>query len=208
MATTAPRAALIAGAAAASLMLGAGLWFSFGEGDGLEACRDGGGVIGADIGGPFTLTDETGARVTAEQAIDRLTLLYFGYTHCPDFCPTDAATMAAAADMLAERGVEVNTVFVTIDPARDTPEALAAFTDAMHPDMLGLTGSDEDIAAAARAWRVYYAKAGDDPDYYLMDHSTFTYLAHPERGLLDFFRHGDAPEALAERTACFADALR
>lgn len=197
--------ALVALAAAAA---GAGLWLQFAApGDRFAACRQGGGVVGADIGGPFTLTRADGVRVTEADVIDRPTLIYFGYTHCPDFCPTDAATMAEAADLLADRGVDVNLAFVTIDPARDDAAAVGAFAAAMHPRMIGLTGSDEDIAAAARAWRVYYARAGEDPDYYLMDHSTFTYLMAPGVGLLDFFRHGETPQAMADRTACFAAAL-
>ena len=208
------RTASYAAAAGAVLAvgLGAGLWAVVGgEGDALSACRaEGGGTVGADIGGPFELTRAAdGARVTAAEVVDRPTLIYFGYTFCPDFCPLDASYMAAAQRILEEeRGVDVNTVFVTIDPARDDREVLAAFTENMHPDMIGLTGSEADVAAAARAYRVYYARAGDaDDPYYLMDHSTFTYLMAPETGFLDFFRHGTPPEDIAERVACYADAL-
>jgi protein SCO1/2 len=133
--------------------------------------------------------------------------VYFGYTFCPDFCPTDAAAMAAAADLLAERGVDVNLAFVTIDPARDTPAVVGAFAASLHPRMVGLTGSPEAVAAAARAYRAYYAKAGDDPEHYLMDHSTFTYLMAPGTGFLDFFRHGASPADIADRVACYAAAL-
>jgi protein SCO1/2 len=115
--------------------------------------------------------------------------------------------MARATDLLAERGIAVRPVFVTIDPARDTETVVGEFAANFHPDMVGLTGSDADIAAAARAWRVYYARQGDDPAYYLMDHSTFTYLVHPERGFIDFFRHGETPDAIAERVACYAGLL-
>jgi protein SCO1/2 len=202
------RIALAAAAVLVAGGLGAGAWWALSPGDGLQECREGGAVTGAAIGGPFTLTRSDGARVTDRDVFDRLSLLYFGYTHCPDFCPTDAANMAAAADVLAQRGVDVGLVFVTIDPARDNEKVVGEFAANFHPDMIGLTGSDEDIAAAAKAWRVYYAKQGDDPEYYLMDHSTFTYLVHPERGFVDFFRHGEAPEAVADRVACYANALR
>jgi Uncharacterized protein SCO1/SenC/PrrC, involved in biogenesis of respiratory and photosynthetic systems len=116
--------------------------------------------------------------------------------------------MAEAQRLLAEEGVDVRSVFVTIDPDRDTPEALREFAALVHPEMIGLTGSDEQIADAAREYRVYYARAGeaDDP-YYLMDHSTFTYLMHPDVGFLDFFRHGTPPEDMAERVSCYVDAL-
>lgn len=202
------RTAVIAAAALIVAGAGAGAWFALSGGDAFAECREGGAVVGAQIGGPFTLTRGDGARVTDADVIDRPTLVYFGYTHCPDFCPTDAANMAAVVDLLAEQGVSVNSVFVTIDPERDTPEALGRFTALMHPQMVGLSGAAEDVAAAAKAYRVYYAKAGDDPEFYLMDHSTFTYLMAPEVGFLDFFRHGEAPETVAEKVACYARALR
>jgi protein SCO1/2 len=204
-----PRVAAIA--AAALLVAGGAVaaWIALGAGgDRFAGCREAGaGVAGATIGGPFALTTTEGARVTDAEVIDRPTLIYFGYTFCPDFCPLDAANMAAALDLLEARGVSANAVFVTVDPARDTPEALGHFVANLHPRMIGLTGSEEDIAAAARAWRVYYARAGDDPELYLMDHSTFTYLAAPGAGFLDFFRHGTAPEDIADRVACYAAAL-
>ncbi len=200
--------AVYAVAGVLALAAGASAWLVFGaRGDGLAECREGGGLVGASVGGPFTLTRADGVRVTDREVIDRPTLLYFGFTHCPDFCPADALVMGQAADLLAERGVAINTAFITIDPARDTPEVVGYFADAMHPDMIGLTGSEEDVAAAARAWRVYYARSGTDPDYYLMDHSTFTYLAAPQTGFLDFFRHGSTPEEIADRVACYAKAL-
>ncbi|MGF1659282.1 MAG: SCO family protein [Rubrimonas sp.] len=175
----------------------------------LAACRgESGGVVGAAIGGDFALTDHTGAPMTAAELIDRPTLIYFGYTFCPDFCPTDVANMAAAADLLAERGVAVRTAFVSVDPARDTVEVVRGFVENHHPEMIGLTGDPEAVAQAARAWRVYYAKADDDPEFYIMDHSTFTYLMAPGRGLIDFFRHGTDPEEIAARVQCVAEALR
>ena len=157
-------------------------------------------VEGADIGGPFELTAEDGRRVTSEELIDGPTLIYFGYTFCPDVCPVDVAVMAEATDLLAERGIEVTPVFITVDPARDDPEILELYTDAMHPDMVGLTGSADDIAEAAEAYKVYYAKAeGDDPDRYLMNHSSFTYLMTPD-GLAALFRRGATPQEIAEET--------
>lgn len=201
------RPAVIAAGAVLAAGIGAGAWFALSSGDQFAACREGGAVVGAEIGGPFTLTRGDGARVTEADVIDRLTLVYFGYTHCPDFCPIDASVMAAATDLLADQGVAINSVFITIDPARDTPEKLASFAEVMHPAMIGLGGSDADIAAAAKAYRVYYARAGDDPEYYLMDHSTFTYLMAPKVGFLDFFRHGTSPADMAARVACYAKAI-
>ena len=129
------------------------------------------------LGGAFEMTAESGLRVTHADVLDTPALIYFGYTFCPDFCPNDAAMMAAAVDILAERDVTVRPVFVSIDPARDTPEVLKEWTDFFHPDMIGLTGSDEDVARIAQSYRVFYSKPpGQDAADYLMDHSTLTYL--------------------------------
>ena len=155
-------------------------------------------VAGSDIGGPFTLTDQTGKRVTSAEIIDGPTLIYFGYTYCPDVCPVDVAIMASVTEMLAERGIEVTPVFITIDPARDTPESLAYYVEAMHPGMIGLTGSAEEIKAAADAYNVYYRRvdAEDSAAGYLMDHTTFTYFVTPD-GVEAVFRRGYPPEEIA-----------
>ena len=155
-------------------------------------------TAGAEIGGPFTLTDHTGARVSSAELIDGPTLIYFGYTFCPDICPVDVAVMASATEMLAEKGIEVTPVFVTVDPARDTPEQMAYYVDAMHPEMVGLTGSAEEIRAAADAFKVYYEKVEleDSAAGYLMNHTTFTYLVTPE-GTQAVFRNKFPPEEIA-----------
>lgn len=201
------------GAAAVIIMLTAGIWIATmgGRGDDKFAqCRAtqiAGGA--AQIGGPFTLVDETGATVTDADVIDRPTLVYFGYTYCPDICPYDAARNAEAVTLLADRGYDVKPVFISVDPERDTPEQLADFTSYLHPRMLGLTGSDEQVQAAAKAYRTYYKKQPTeegDEDYYLVDHSTFTYLMTPEDGFVEFFRRDATPEQMAEASACFIDA--
>lgn len=161
----------------------------------------------ARIGGPFALAGRGGATVTEAEAITRPTLLYFGYAFCPDICPTDLARNALAADILAERGLDVGLVFVSIDPARDTPDLAADYAAAIHPDMIGLSGAPEQVAAAARSYRVYFRKAGEDPEFYLMDHSTFTYLAAPGHPFLEFFPSDATPEAVADGVACFAERL-
>jgi protein SCO1/2 len=177
-------------------------------GDPFGDCRRGAVAAGAaSIGGPFTLTAADGSRVTDAQAITGPTLVYFGYGFCPDICPTDLSRNALAAEALKERGIDVGQVFVSIDPARDTPEAIGAFTRAIDPGLLGLTGSDADVAAAAKAYKVFYRRAGDDPQYYLMDHSTFTYLMAPGVGFLEFFPSDATPEAVADSVACFAERL-
>ena len=157
------------------------------------------------IGGPFELVDETGATVTDKDVITDPTLVYFGYTYCPDVCPLDAVRNAEAVDILVERGIQTRPVFITIDPERDTPEVLAEFTDVMHPDMLGLTGSPEQVKAASQAYRTYYKRQPGDDEFYLVDHSTFTYLVMPETGFVEFFRRDATPDQMAETVACYAN---
>jgi protein SCO1 len=167
-------------------------------------CRS--GLAAGDIGGPFTLVDDTGATVTDDDVITKPSLIYFGYTFCPDVCPFDAARNAEAVDILEERGIEVTPVFITIDPARDTPQVLAEFTENIHPAMIGLTGSEEQIKAASTAYRTLYQRRETGDEYYLMDHSVMTYLVLPEVGYVDFFNNTDTPDQIAERVACFVGA--
>ncbi|SMX47173.1 SCO family protein [Actibacterium lipolyticum] len=180
------------------------------EGDKYAQCR-GMQVAGgtASIGGPFTLIDETGQTVTDTDVITKPSLLYFGYTFCPDVCPLDNARNAEAVSILDERGYDVNPVFITIDPARDTPEVMGEFSDYMHEKMIGLSGSPEQIKAVSQAYRTYYAKRQtEDEEFYLMDHSTFTYLVFPGEGFIDYFRREETPEQMADRVTCFIDASK
>jgi protein SCO1/2 len=162
---------------------------------------------GADIGGPFTLVSETGETVTDEDVITQPTLLYFGYTFCPDVCPLDTVRNAEAVAMLEEEGIMVQPVMISVDPERDTPDVMDDFTANVHPRMLGLTGTTEQIDQVASAYRVYYRvnREGDDP-YYLVDHSAFSYLVLPEHGFVEFFNRDVTPAEMAERTACFVEA--
>lgn len=159
------------------------------------------------IGGPFTLVDETGKTVTDKDVITGPTLVYFGYSFCPDVCPQDNARNADAVELLEKMGKMVKPVFISIDPERDTPQAMAEFTDYLHPRMLGLTGTLEQTKAASKAYHTYFKKEEDgDPEYYLVDHSTQTYLMFPEYGFVDFFRRDETAEDMAKRVACFVDA--
>lgn len=162
----------------------------------------------AGIGGAFTLVDETGATVTDEEVVTKPTLVYFGYTFCPDVCPLDNWRNAEAVRLLEEQGIDAQAVFVSIDPKRDTPKVVAEFTDLFHPEMLGLTGSPEQVDAASKVFRTYY-KAHDtgEDDFYLVDHSTYTYLVLPQHGFAEFFRREATAEDMAERVACFAERL-
>lgn len=164
-------------------------------------------AVGATIGGPFELLNAQGDLVTDRDVITKPSLVYFGYTFCPDACPFDVARNALAVDILKEQGKDVGIVFVTIDPERDTPEILIEYVDDMHPDMIALTGSAQQIQDAARVFRAYYARGEGEGEFYLMDHSTFTYLMMPGNELATFFRRDDTAEAIAEKTACVVDGL-
>jgi protein SCO1/2 len=176
-----------------------------GDDDPFAACRQ--GAVAGDIGGPFTLLNKDGETVTDADVITEPSLVYFGYTFCPDICPLDTVRNAEAVDVLEEQGHMVTPVFITVDPARDTPEAVGDFAANIHERMIGLTGSEEQVRAASKAYRTYYKKQEGDEDYYLVDHSTFTYLTLPEYGFVDFFRRDLTPEDVAKRTACFINAM-
>ncbi|MXU64739.1 SCO family protein [Oceanomicrobium pacificus] len=195
--------ALVVGLAATAAVV---LWPR--DADRFADCRTAAIAGGAAIGGPFTLTDHTGREVTEADVITGPTLVYFGYTYCPDVCPLDTTRNLDVVDRLAERGMEVKPVFITIDPARDTVEALAEYVGYLHEDLVGLTGTDDQIAAASKAYKTYYAKNGEGEDY-LMDHSTFTYLMDPEEGLLAYYRTAGQEEAdaMAENVACYVERL-
>ena len=166
-----------------------------------------GGVVGGAIGGPFELTNHKGEMVTDVDVLDQPALVYFGYTFCPDVCPMDVARNVVAVEILAESGLQVKPVFVTIDPVRDTVDYLADFVANNHSDMIGLTGTAEQVAKAARAYKVYYRKqSGDDEEYYLMDHSNFTDLMIPDIGFVDFLRSDIPPQKVADRVACVINA--
>ena len=175
--------------------------------DQFAQCRAGQVAGGkATIGGPFTLVSETGETVTEKEVVDQPALIYFGYTFCPDVCPMDVARNAVAVEILEERGEIVKPVFISIDPKRDTPQVVDDFTANLHPRMLGLTGSAEQIKAASKAYRTYYRAHDADDEYYLVDHSTMSYLVLPETGFAEFFRRDTDPEQMADQIQCFLEA--
>ena len=134
------------------------------------------------VGGPFALTDGDGKPVTDQTWRGKYLLVYFGYTFCPDVCPATLNNVADALDRLGAKADQVQTLFITVDPKRDTPAAVKQFAAAFGPRVAGLTGSAEQIAAVAGAYRVYYAehRTGTGPDDYSMDHSTVLYLMGPD----------------------------
>jgi len=200
----------ISAAAVLAAVLGAMAYFVLiGRGDDQFAQCRGAAIAGGAgaLGGPFELIDQTGRTVTDADVITRPSLIYFGYTFCPDVCPIDVDRNAIAIDLLQDGGRDAQPVFITVDPARDTPEALSLFATNMHPDMIALTGSDEQVRAAAQAYRVYYqSHAGGNDEFYLVDHSTFSYLVLPGHGFTEFFRRDMSPREIADRAACFIDA--
>lgn len=203
-------ATLVAIVAAGGLLaLCAGIWVAtqWGRGDDPFAdCREGAVAGGAGaIGGPFELVLPSGETVTDAEVITEPTLLYFGYTFCPDICPLDNIRNADAVDLLAEAGYSATPVMISIDPERDTPEVMGQYASNIHEKMIGLTGSEAQIAQAAKAYRAYYKKNDDDPEFYSVDHSAFTYLVLPGTGFAEFFRRDVSPERLAERASCFID---
>ena len=176
--------------------------------DPFEPCRASTIAGGADqIGGPFELLNAEGKTVTDEDVITEPTLLYFGYTFCPDVCPLDTVRNADAVDVLKGRGYDAQTVFISIDPERDTPEVVGDFAANISEDMIGLTGSPEQVRAASQTYRTYFKKQPADDEYYLVDHSTFTYLVLPGHGFVEYFRRDMPPEQLAERAACYIDRM-
>ncbi len=154
------------------------------------------------FGGPFALTTHDGRRVTEADFRGRFLLVFFGFTRCPDVCPTALATMTSALESLGAAADRVQPVFITVDPARDTPPVLAEYVASFHPRLIGLTGSEAEIAAAARAYRVHrvkYAPAhGGD---YAVDHGSLTYLMGPDGGFLTLIPHGASAERMAQALA-------
>jgi len=199
----------IAAASALIVLLGATAWFAFGrnQDDRFAACGSSSIAGGtASIGGPFTLVDGQGRTVTDKDVITKPSLIYFGYTFCPDVCPLDNARNAEAVDLLVQRGYDVQPVFISVDPARDTPDVVGEYAKWMHERMIGLTGTPEQVKAASQAYKTYYLAHPAEDEFYTVDHSTFTYLMLPGTGFAEFFKREDSAEDMATRTACFIDA--
>ena len=137
---------------------------------------------GLTVGGPFALIDGDGHAVTDQTWRGKYLLVYFGYTFCPDVCPTTMTNLADALGKMGPRADRLQPLFITVDPKRDTPEVVKRYAAAFGPRFIGLTGSAEQIAAAAKEYRVYYAehRTGPGPDDYSMDHSSVLYLMGPD----------------------------
>jgi protein SCO1/2 len=153
---------------------------------------------GVQVGGPFHLVDHNGTPVADADYRGRWMLVYFGYTFCPDACPTELQTIAAALDKLGADAAKVAPLFITVDPQRDTPQVLASYVKLFDDRIIGLTGTPAQIADVARAFRVYYARAAAKDDAaYVMDHSSFVYLMDPKGRLAAMFSQDTSVDDMA-----------
>lgn len=156
------------------------------------------GFAGVPIGGPFTLTDQYGVVRHDGDFRGALMLVYFGYSYCPDACPTELNTMSAAIDKLGDWAKDVQPIFITVDPARDTVAQMKLYASNFTPRLVALTGTDQQVAAAARAYRVFFEKAkGQGEDDYVMDHSSFVYLIGRDGRYLAHFGPDVGGDAMA-----------
>jgi protein SCO1/2 len=158
-----------------------------------------GTLLASAIGGPFRLVDQNGKTVTDADLKGKWSLIYFGYTHCPDACPTTLNEIAIALDDLGPKRDAVRPVFITVDPERDTPEVLKSYVTSFDAPILALTGTPEAVAQAAKYYRVYYAKHPEPGGDYSMDHSSVIYVMDPEGRFTATFTPENSPEDIAAR---------
>jgi cytochrome oxidase Cu insertion factor (SCO1/SenC/PrrC family) len=154
----------------------------------------------ASVGGPFTMVNHLGETVTEKMLLGKFTLLFFGFTYCPDICPTELQVMTAAIESLGEDGKSLVPVFVSVDPDRDKVDVVRTYVENFGPRMIGLTGSPEQVAGMAKAYRVYYAKRENKerPADYQVDHSSILYLMGPDGKFLKHFTYTTDPKSLAD----------
>jgi len=157
------------------------------------------------VGGPFSLLDHHGRRVSEKDFAGRYMLVYFGYTYCPDVCPAELQVMSEGLRLLGDKQArEITPIFITIDPKRDDVTQMASYVANFHPRLVGLTGTEAEITKAAKAYRVYFAKVtgdGADDDAYTMDHTSIIYLMDSDGAYLAHFPHGTSAPKMAERLA-------
>jgi protein SCO1 len=153
------------------------------------------------VGGPFSLVGADGKPVTDRDFRGRYMLIFFGFTHCPDICPAELQVIAQALEQLGDKAKKVVPIFITLDPERDTPEAMANYVKSFGPNFVGLTGSAEAISAAAKAYRVAYSKVENKESVadYSVDHSALVYLMDPEGRYVTHFSYGHSADQMAEK---------
>ncbi|OUZ99123.1 Copper chaperone SCO1/SenC [Macleaya cordata] len=149
------------------------------------------------IGGPFNLINHDGKPVTNKDFLGKWNLIYFGFTHCPDICPDELQKLAAAIDKIKEKaGIEIVPIFISVDPERDTVEQVHDYVKEFHPNLIGLTGSVDEIRKVARAYRVYYMKTEEEGSDYLVDHSIIMYLMSPNMEFVKYFGKNEDVDSL------------
>jgi protein SCO1/2 len=152
------------------------------------------------IGGPFLLTDQKGRRAGPAQWRGRVVLMYFGYTFCPDACPTDLGNITAAIEALGADGIKVQPVFVTLDPLRDTPKMLGDYMKSFDSRFVALGGTEEEVRRVALSYKVYYEKVKQPgSDYYLIDHTSFTYVLNAAGKYVGYFPPGTSGKRMSEQ---------
>lgn len=177
--------------------LGGAAWLVLSQGGPGPAVQTSGKAL---IGGPFSLVDQTGKTVTDQDFRGRYMLVFFGFTHCPDICPAELQVMSAALDALGPKADGVVPIFITLDPERDTQAAMGAYVKNFGPRFVGLTGSPEQIAAAAEAYRVAYSKFQEDKTSsdYSIDHSALVYLMGKDGEYITHFAYGTPVSQMTE----------
>ncbi len=177
--------------------LGGAAWLVLSQGGPGPAVQTSGKAL---IGGPFSLVDQTGKTVTDQDFRGRYMLVFFGFTHCPDICPAELQVMSAALDALGPKADGVVPIFITLDPERDTQAAMGAYVKNFGPRFVGLTGSPEQIAAAAKAYRVAYSKFQEDKTSsdYSIDHSALVYLMGKDGEYITHFAYGTPVSQMTE----------
>jgi protein SCO1 len=193
----APRYLLVAAVLAGLVVLGTGGYLALMLKDNPRGAA--GTALASAIGGPFQLVDQNGKTVTDADLKGKWSLIYFGYTHCPDACPTALNDISIALSELGAKRDAVRPVFITVDPERDTSETLKTYVTAFDAPILALTGTPDQVAKAAKGYRVYYAKHPEPGGDYSMDHSSVIYVMDPEGRFTASFTQENTPEQMADR---------
>ena len=157
------------------------------------------------LGGPLELIDQNESFFSLEDQDTRLSLVYFGYSYCPDICPYDLERNAYVKDIMDEKQLDINLIFITLDPSRDTADRLKDFSEFIHDSMIALTGSKDEIDSLKKEYGVFGRsnKIDNEDQSYLVDHSTFSYLINKDGRVLTFFNRRETPEKMSEKIECF-----
>ncbi len=161
------------------------------------------------FGGPFRLSDHTGKTVTEKDFTGKYRLIYFGFTYCPAICPTELAKITGALNSLGDKGKDIQPIFITVDPERDTVEAMGKYVTLFHPSLVGLTGTPEEITKTLKSYKIYAAKVQDETmNDYTMDHSSFIYFMGPDDRLLHIFKMEDTAVDMTNLIAQWLEAAK